>query len=203
MCYPLTAVDNITSFSIEDIILDIYDNRIDPQLFQNDFDAFYENLVYLHENPININQAKQYQLEQLYFLTDEQIDAILLYVYKHPLYSEYELQLIPELETYDIRNLLPFITIGETEKKPFYWSDLRFGKHELTLRFDARNIENYDETDKKYLGDPFYTNIKYKYSYKDKVLFGFHAEKEGINSYIISFPISENGTGESPAQAVS
>ena len=184
VCSTLAFAYDFTQFSIEDIILDIYENRTDPTQYDDEFDAFYENLLSIHENPININQATQQQLEQLFFLSDEQIDAILLYVYKHPLHNEYELQLIPQLETYDIRNLLPFITIGETEEKPFYWSDLRFGKHELTLRFDARNMEKYDETDKKYMGDPFYSNLKYKFSYKDKVQFGFHAEKDAGEEFI-------------------
>lgn len=187
----ILPAQDFTSFPIEDIIYDIYENRIDAGQYDNDFDAFYENLIQLQQNPININQATQQQLEQLFFLTDKQIDAILLYVYRNgPLHSVYELQLIRQLETYDIRNLLPFITIGSPEKKPFYWHDLLdFGKHELTMRFDARNIENYSQTDKTYTGDPFYANLKYKYAYKDRLQIGLHAEKDvgeqfvGPNNY--------------------
>ncbi len=177
---------DITSFPIDDIIYDIYDNRVEGRLIDDDFDAVYENLVILQQNPININQVTQEQLEQLYFLTDEQIDAIILFVNKNkPLNSVYELQLINELELYDIRNMLPFITIGQTEKEPFYWRDLlNYGKHEVTIRFDARNIENYKQINNQYTGDPFYSNIKYRYAFKDKVLIGLHAEKDVGEQFI-------------------
>ena len=173
------AID-ITSFPLDDIIYDIYDNRVEGRALNDDFDAIYENLISLQQNPININQATQNQLEQLYFLTDEQIDAIILFINKNgPINSIYELQLINELELYDIRNIIPFITIGETEKQPFYWRDLfKYGKHEVTMRFDVRNIENYGNIKRQYTGDPFYTNLKYRYSFKDRIYIGFHAEKD-------------------------
>lgn len=177
--------DVITSFSLYDIITDIYENMAEGRQFDDDFETFYDNLLQLHQNPININQATQQQLEQLFFLTDEQIDGILMYIYKNgPLHSQYELQLIGELEDYDIRNLLPFITIGPAEKPAFQWKQLLTAKHEAVFRFDARNMENYEKVDKQYTGDPFYTNIKYKYNSDNRVLFGLHGKKDAGEQFI-------------------
>ena len=177
--------DVITSFSLYDIITDIYENMAEGRQFDDDFETFYDNLLQLQQNPININQATQQQLEQLFFLTDEQIDGILMYIYKNgPLHSQYELQLIGELEDYDIRNLLPFITIGPAEKPAFQWKQLLTAKHEAVFRFDARNMENYEKVDKQYTGDPFYTNIKYKYNSDNRVLFGLHAKKDAGEQFI-------------------
>ena len=178
-CIQQSMAFDITQFSIEDIITDIYDNRIDLHEYENDFEAFYEDMLRLQQNPININTATQHDLEQLYFLSDEQIDAILLYRYSHgALHSVYELQLIRGLEIYDIRNMLPFITIGDAKPQEFYWSDLLHGSHELTMRLDARKIEDWKTTKNKYTGDPFYSNVKYKYNYKNRVMLGLHAEKD-------------------------
>ena len=101
------------------------------------------------------------------FLNDEQIDAILLYQYKHPFQDIYELQLIDCLKDYDIRNLLPFVYVGEVkdEKKLYFREIFHYANHELTLRTDARNIEDFE-------GDPMYAKLRYRFNYQNYVQAG-------------------------------
>ena len=131
---------------LEDIISDIYHEIADDADIP--FEQLEEDLLNLAQHPINLNQATYQDLSQLPFLNDQQIDAILLHQYQTPFQSVYELQLIDNLDTYDIRNLLPFVRIGSDEKEKMYAREVfHYAQHELLTRVDARNIESYEGTD--------------------------------------------------------
>ena len=98
------------SFSLDDIILDIY-NAV-TEFGEVDYEQLQTDLYALHESPIDLNNTSDEELTQLYFLSPQQIDAILAYAYRHPFESLYELRLIPELADYEIRDLLPFVYIN-------------------------------------------------------------------------------------------
>ena len=150
---------------IEDIIEDIY-NQISEEddYLQEDIQ---EQLMNIAANPINLNHTNADELAELIFLNDEQIDAILMYQYEHPFQNLYELQLIDCLKDYDIRNLLPFVYVGsaEEEEKMYFREVFQYAKHEITLRADARNIEDYD-------GDPMYGKLRYRFNYQNRVQAG-------------------------------
>lgn len=148
------------SLSLENIIQDIYETALENDR-SVDFESLEQDLYALAEAPVNINAATQEDLQRLPFLSDEQIDAILLYVYQHPLHSLYELQLIPCLKSYDIRDMLPFVCVAPVEtEEPVYWKeDFRYAKHQLTLRADMRNIE-------RTAYDPYYVSLKYLFGAK-------------------------------------
>ncbi len=169
--FPLAAQIR-TDLPLNLIIDDIYSflSETDNQI---DFEQLSTDLIFLAEHPININTATEADLQRLRFLSPQQIDAILLHVYQQPLYSLYELQLIPTLHTYDIRNLLPFL-IAEppTEEKPIYWKELfHHATHEIDFRADLRNIETN-------LPDPFYTSLKYKFNASNRIQFGLTADHD-------------------------
>ncbi len=152
----LLCAQNInTTLPLSQIIQDIYETAVENDVGV-DFEELEENLRALSEKPLNLNTATEQQLRQLPFLSQEQIDAILLYAYQRELHSLYELRLIPALKTYDIRNMLPFVCVQpRSDRQPVYWKEsLRHAKHKLTLRTDMRNIES-----KEY--DPFYISLKY------------------------------------------
>ena len=150
---------------IEDIIEDIY-NQISEEddYLQEDIQ---EQLMNIAANPINLNHTNADELAELIFLNDEQIDAILMYQYEHPFQNLYELQLIDCLKDYDIRNLLPFVYVGsaEEEEKMYFREVFQYAKHEITLRADARNIEDYD-------GDPMYGKLRYRFNYQNRIQAG-------------------------------
>ena len=107
------------SFSLDEILEDIYNQLSeDGEVPMEDIQ---EELMEIAENPIDLNHTTANELSRLYFLSDEQIDAILLYQYKHPFNDIYELQLIDCLKDYEIRNLLPFVEVeakGERLEDP-------------------------------------------------------------------------------------
>ena len=152
------------TYNLEDILEDIYNQLSEdgeaPEFIQ-------EELIEIAQNPINLNQTTANELSRLHFLSDEQIDAILLYQYLHPFQEIYELQLIDCLKDYEIRNLLPFVYVGEAkEEKNMYFREVfHYAKHEITLRTDARNIEDFE-------GDPMYGKLRYRFNYQNRVMAG-------------------------------
>ena len=80
------------SIDVESVLEDIY-NQLSEEgdVLLEDIQ---EELIDIANHPINLNHTNADELSRLLFLNDEQIDAILLYQYKHPFQDIYELQLI-------------------------------------------------------------------------------------------------------------
>jgi hypothetical protein len=138
------------------------------------YEEIEEELMNIAENPMDLNEVTSDDLSRLLFLNDEQIDAILMYQYEHGFNEIYELQLIDCLKDYEIRNLLPFVKVdslgvekfrGSGVQKLYFREVFHYAKHEMTLRVDARNIEDY-------IGDPVYGKLRYRFNYQNRVQAG-------------------------------
>lgn len=181
--------------TVEQIIADIYEQVSENSDTEIDFTSFYEDMIYYSENPINLNKTTKEELEKLQFLSDIQVDNILHYLYRYaPLNTIYEMQLIEGLDMTDIRMLLPFVMLGEAgaRKETLRLKDVfKYGKNELYLRLDRglETKEGYrfipeeeqqaeEKNARKYVGDPFYNHIKYRFRYRDRIAFGVTAEKD-------------------------
>ena len=159
---------------VEDVLEDIFNQLSeDGDLAYEDIE---EELLSIAENPMDLNKVTGEDLSRLMFLSDEQIDAILMYQYQHGFKELYELQLIDCLKDYEIRNLLPFVevkgdSLGVQEfrssggKKIYFREVFHYAKHEMTLRVDARNMEDFD-------GDPMYGKFRYRFNYQNRVQVG-------------------------------
>lgn len=150
---------------LEDIIGDIYEQL--TEISATDYEELQDQLLNLTEHPIDLNSARADDLEQLPFLSDQQIDAILLYVYEHPIHDLSELQLIDCLQDYDIRNLHPFVCVMpvDTVQHLAVKEVFRYAHHEIITRIDARNVE-------QFTGDPIFFQTRYKFNYQNRVQFG-------------------------------
>lgn len=178
---------------IEQIIGDIFEQYAEEQEDEIDFESFYETLLAASQNPVNLNTATREQLENLPFLSENQVENILEFRYLYGDFNTiYELQLIDDLDMTDIRRMLPFVFVGKGGKNArdkIYFRDIfSRGKNELFLRYDQTlekrkgynpSVNQSDTTpNTNYLGEPFYTSIKYKYNYKDRISAGFQMEKD-------------------------
>lgn len=152
--------------STEDIIEDIYRQLMEAG--EVDYEELQEELMEYAAEPIDLNSATEEDLKRLRFLNMNQIDAILLYVYKHPMESVEELDLIAALEPYEVRNLKAFVTVkpAKNSNRIYAREVFRYAKHEINARADARNIEKIEN-------DPIYGQLKYKFNYRNLVQFGF------------------------------
>ena len=153
---------------VEDVLEDIFNQLSeDGDLAYEDIE---EELLSIAENPMDLNKVTGEDLSRLMFLSDEQIDAILMHQYKYGFREVYELQLIDCLKDYEIRNLLPFVEVKgdrlEIKGKDLYFREVfHYAKHEMTLRVDARNMEDF-------VGDPMYGKLRYRFNYQNRVQAG-------------------------------
>ena len=167
----IAAILLIANFSLDDIILDIYNAA--AEFGEVEYEQLQADLYAIHECPIDLNHTNDEELSQLYFLSPHQIDDILLYVDKHPFESLYELRLIPSLADYEIRDLLPFVKVVPPTADEATYSNIRYARdvftrarHELTMRVDARDIENFGGS------DPMFVRTRYRFDYQRRVIFG-------------------------------
>ncbi|MBR3860015.1 MAG: helix-hairpin-helix domain-containing protein [Bacteroidaceae bacterium] len=172
----------------------------------------YDDYVYLHANPININQADSTELQQLGFLTGKQIEGIHYYIYRYgALRSVGELMLIPELD-YHTRQLLSyFVTFGELEEKEdardTWHRMLTRGKSELSTRLDIplyrragyapRTLSQLEASPSRYYtGNALYHNIRYNYRYDTRLSWGLSTEKDaGEPIFTATSPLPDHLSG--------
>lgn len=180
---------------MDQLIADIFEQYTAETGDEIDYETFYNELITLTEEPVNLNKADREELEKLLFLNDLQIENILYYIYKFgTLNTIYELQLIDGLDMTDIRRMLPFIKIETIEKKPSALNihDItKYGKNEIHFRLDfgaplkkgymAVSDEYPDSI--PYEGPPFYNALKYKYHFKDRIYAGVTFEKDAGEAF--------------------
>ncbi len=195
---PALAQELKMDADIENILQDIYYQMSEEDGELPEWEEVYSTLRHYSEHPINLNNTTKEELERLHVLSDLQIENLLYYLYSHgKMHSIYELRLIEGMESYHIRNLLPFVYIGETsssdKKRPFHPKEVfRYGRHQVMLRIDrgaetkegyrlSREDEDMPEEEiptSSYKGDPFYTSLRYTFRYKQHFDVGIRVEKD-------------------------
>lgn len=156
-----------------------------------DYTELAERFNYFLNNPINLNNANKEDLEQLYFLSEYQIQNLLEYRHTNGLiYSLYELRLLDGFNYSTLKKIAPFVSI-KTDLKDDNKSYNR-AKHLILLR-TQRTLETEKgyklrskdkeistlENKPQYLGKAWKYYSRYKYvSPKKNVNFGFTAEND-------------------------
>ncbi len=150
-----------------------------------------EQLYYLYDHPLNLNQATAEELEEMQLLSEVQINDLLLHRKRFgKLISIYELQSLKYWDMQTIELVLPFIRVDDrldnlhvTLKEAF-----QQGKFEAFLRFQtiAEHKKGYDDvadsilnnSNSYYHGDPnrYYTRLRF--SYRTNLSIGITAEKD-------------------------
>ena len=174
VAYIVSAVVTLSLFAAEPdvdaVIDDIY--RQLTELDPVESGELQEELLQYAATPIDINSATEDDLRKLRFLSDSEIDAILTYVYKHPMEDLNELDLISELPEYQARNLRVFVSVKskENDNRVYAKDVFHYAKHEIVARADVRNIESFEN-------DPVFAQLKYKFNYNNQVQFGVNISR--------------------------
>ncbi len=178
LCSCVTLSIPAQEVGLDDVLEDIY-NQLSEES-ETSWSDLQEELMEIAAHPIDLNETTAEELSRLRFLSDEQIDAILMYQYQHRFQDIYELQLIPCLKDYEIRNLLSFVKVdslgvkefrGSGGKKMYLREVFHDAKHEMTLRVDARNMEDFE-------GDPMYGKFRYRFNYCNRVQAGVNVVRQ-------------------------
>ena len=138
-----------------------------------DWEDELEELSRRMKQKLNLNTATREQLEQFPFLSEEQVENLLAYVYVHgAMQTLYELQLVETMDKETIGHLLPFVCVRPLEEETRYPSlknILKYGRHEATARFDLPfyTRKGYE---KDYLGPSMYHSLRYSFRYGDTTI---------------------------------
>lgn len=173
--------------SAERYIMDVFQQYAEESEEEIDFEPFYDELLRLLENPLDLNHAVREDLDKMFFLSGMQIENILYYLYKSGgMQTIFELQLIEGLDMTDIRRMLPFVSLGDVvrkEKWPEWKQIVKYGKNEVMTFWAVvpekkRGYLDVGESGRVYAGGPLSHYMKYRFGYKDRVFLNFTSEKD-------------------------
>ncbi|MFW6309849.1 MAG: ComEA family DNA-binding protein [Prolixibacteraceae bacterium] len=132
VAFPLSAQQPDAQEKLEAIVESIVEN------LGEDAEATQvtQDLEYFAENPLNINDATEMELERLHLLNPVQIQKLLQYIKDFgPAYSIFELNTVDGINPELLRKMEPFIWFGPAEEAPKTLSNaLKFARHQLLLR---------------------------------------------------------------------
>ena len=110
------SVNNLSAQSVWEEVIEQWVNNQESNSYQ--LENLIESLDELKENPFPINIATKEQLERFPFLSDQLIENILYYIYKHgPMLSDKELMLVKDMDQQTARCLKLFITFQQPDKE--------------------------------------------------------------------------------------
>ena len=135
----------------------------------------YDLLCELEEHPMDINQVTRKQLEELPFLSAQQIEGIVEYLWRYGrMESLSELAMVRELDYAQRRLLSFFVYVGEEKPVPLpTLKDIaKYGQNELMAYARVPFYNRKGDTD-GYLGPKYRHWLRYQFTYGDQVKLGF------------------------------
>lgn len=139
-------------------------------------EADYDVLSELASHPININTATREDLESIPFLSSQQVESIMEYMYKyHTMQSLGELHMITNLDDVYARLLSYFIYIGNPPEKgfPHIGEILKYGKNEIVATTSIPTYKRDGYTNGDYQGSNIKHWFRYTFSFGNIIKFGF------------------------------
>jgi len=159
---------------------------------QVDYSTLFDDLWLFMDNPINLNTATIDEFNRLYLLTDIQINNLMQHIDKYgDLVNLFELQTIDGFDRQTIDMITPFVEVRE--RSDFARKSLKTmlgeGQHDMMIRYrrildeqrgysDATEEELENNPNSRYLGSPDHLYLRYRYTYQNKISYGFVAEKD-------------------------
>lgn len=165
---------------------------------QSSVETLHAELSYLSEHPLDINRVGVGDLLKLPFLDETQANEIVQYREKSGRFlSVYELKHISSLDFETISLIVPFIAVKDysVDKVPLSVNNVfRHSRNELQIRLDRcfqqkAGYGSYPDSildkypNKKYVGEPLYTSLRYSSSFDDRIYLGLVAEKDAGESF--------------------
>ncbi len=153
---------------------------VDADGEETDYQSIYEQMDELAQHPLNLNTATRAELEQLPFLSAQQIAHLQEYIYRYKRIDSWgELNLIPSLTPATCQLLMQVTCIRPPEENlfPSLSNLLKNGRSNLTL---TGRIPFYRrEGDRNgYQGYPYRHSVRYTFQYGQRVKLGLIAAQD-------------------------
>jgi len=178
---PKSAISQVNQADVQQIIANIVEDLTSKSESEEDYSQFIEDLLYLCENPINLNTATMDDLKKFIFLNDFQISSLIDYRDSTgSILTLYELQTIVGFDLIDIQRMAPFVKVVQEDKTNL--ASIYYGRNELSFRYRTSvetpigYTKNY--TGSRYLGDKNAYYTRYSYRGGKHLQMGFIAEKD-------------------------
>ncbi|MBT3423399.1 MAG: helix-hairpin-helix domain-containing protein [Bacteroidetes bacterium] len=170
---------------IEKIIEKIIENNEN----EIDYSEIEDQLISIIESPLNLNTVEVEQLNELFFLSQQQIQSIIEYRKSyHGFKSIYELKALADLDKETLVLLIPFVYVGESKyaARKFKFSDLKYSRKELILKTETVLEDQLGYLDEAiqdsgksyYQGNSFKYYTRYNQSNSSKYSLGITMEKD-------------------------
>jgi hypothetical protein len=144
-------------------------------------DMVYETLTAYAINPLNLNTASVAELMQLCVLNEFQAESVREYITQYgEMQTAYELQFVQGITQEMMMLMLPFVTAQPRAAlaQPTLRQMLTGGQHRLLMRAKQTVEEARGYREGQYLGSPQSLYARYRYTYRDRVQWGFTADKD-------------------------
>ena len=153
-----------------------------------DYEALYELLTELYQNPLDINRVSGEELAGTYLLSPPQIQAFLDHRSQSGEFlSLYELQSLPHWDSTTVDNILPFLSLeaGKSSPKSFL-ERLRSEENSFLLLRHRRTLElrrgyqndSIGNPNSRYLGDRNDLFLRFRIQHPKDFSLGFLLEKD-------------------------
>jgi hypothetical protein len=172
----------------EPIFQEILENIAKRNALNPDFDAhqFVEHLENLLENPLDINVLDRADLENLWLLSDAQINGFFNYKATMGAFLALEeVQAIPSWSLEDVRRLQPFleIKIARDADGISHKSLIIKGKNEIRLR-NTNHFDNQNPADvSKFAGSNTGVLLRFRHTNGQRLSYGFSADKDAGETF--------------------
>ena len=171
-----------------DVLIEQILESMAPDLSEDhDYSEIAERLNYYRRSPLNINLASREQLQELFFISPIQINAIVTHREKTGLFIDVlELQSVPGFDAQTMRWLMNFIMVlsaGELSSLSFK-KLLTKAEHDLMFRFGQvldkqSGFSSYNLTNEgTYKGSAMRMFTRYRYNYSNVLFASVNMEKD-------------------------
>ncbi len=153
-----------------------------------DYESILNELESLQNQPVDLNSAREEDLQKLHFLTDFQVQSLLDYRKENGnLLSLNELPLVYGFTDELIRLILPYVTLRtDADTSNFRFREaVRYSHHEVILRSQRLLQESagYSDVDPatgqhRYPGNPWLYYVRYRMEFKNNLQAGITLEKD-------------------------
>ena len=134
----LAQAQSLPDTSFETLLENLFPQQDEDVPYEEQYEILYQ----LYTQPINLNQANEEELQELFFLSSRQISNLLHYRVRYgDLRTVYELQFIPGFDATTIQQLLPFIAVETIPTDTLSWAERWSRSDKLFILRQATTLE--------------------------------------------------------------
>ena len=204
MAKAQVVVDTLSSEALNELLIEQVERLVEDGEDEADYEDLLDNYIFFSENPINLNSEEIVQLAELHLINAFQLEEIRKYrrYYGDLLFFD-ELEMVDGLDEQTINILRPIVCIREDNAKGKITGQklARYGKHQILGRYEQilekqqgyypiSDAELLDSPNSRYLGSPQKLELRYNYTYRNKIRAGF-ALKKGVGEPFFTDKISD------------